>query len=210
MTKRLFLALAFAAAACGQGSAEQADATPRTPRPAHVETAIFAGGCFWSAESDIEHVPGVVEAVSGYTGGVVANTTYDQVSSGTTGHLEAVQVTYDPARISYGQLVRRFFRTIDPTDPNGQFCDQGSNYRTAIFVANPAQRAAADAARAEANQILHGRVVTPVLPAARFWPAEAYHQDYARRHEVSYGLYRRGCGRDARLREVWGDQAAAH
>ena len=210
MTKRLFLALVLAAAACGQGSAEKADATRRTPRPAHVETAIFAGGCFWSAESDIEHVPGVVEAVSGYTGGSVANPTYDQVSSGTTGHLEAVQVTYDPARISYGQLVRRFFRTIDPTDPNGQFCDQGSNYRTAIFVANPAQRAAADAARAEANQILHGRVVTPVLPAARFWPAEAYHQDYARRHEVSYGLYRRGCGRDARLREVWGDQAATH
>lgn len=203
--KQLLILFALAAAACSQS-----DAAPRAPRPAHAETAIFAGGCFWSAESDIEHVPGVVEAVSGFTGGRLANPTYDQVSEGGTGHLEAVQVTFDPARISYGQLVRRFFRTIDPTDPNGQFCDQGPNYRTAIFVANPAQRAAAEAARDEANRILHGRVVTPVLAAQRFWPAEAYHQNYAERNPVSYGLYRRGCGRDARLREVWGDQAVTH
>jgi peptide-methionine (S)-S-oxide reductase len=203
--KKLLILIALAAAACSQS-----DAAQRTPRPAHVETAIFAGGCFWSAESDIEHVPGVVDAVSGFTGGRLANPTYDQVSEGGTGHLEAVRVTFDPARISYAQLVRRFFRTIDPTDPNGQFCDQGPNYRTAIFVANPAQRAAAEAARDEANRILHGRVVTPVLAAQRFWPAEAYHQNYAERNPVSYGLYRRGCGRDARLREVWGDQAVTH
>jgi peptide-methionine (S)-S-oxide reductase len=210
MTKRFLLALALAVAACGQGSADQADAAQRGPRPAHVEQAIFAGGCFWSAETDIEHVPGVVEAISGYTGGRVANPTYEQVSEGGTGHVEAVLVTFDPARISYGQLVRRFLRTIDPTDPEGQFCDRGSNYRTAIFVKNPAQEREAQAARAEANRILHGRVVTPIRHSGIFYRAEAYHQDYARRNPVAYGMYRRGCGRDARLREVWGAEAATH
>jgi peptide-methionine (S)-S-oxide reductase len=210
MTKRFFLALALAAAACGQGSADQADAAQSAPRPAHVQRAIFAGGCFWSAESDIEHVPGVVGAVSGFTGGTVRNPSYEQVSEGGTGHVEAVLVTFDPARISYGQLVRRFFRTIDPTDPEGQFCDRGANYRTAIFAMNPAQEREAEAARAEANRILHGRVVTPIRHSGPFYPAEAYHQDYARRNPVAYGMYRRGCGRDARLREVWGAEAAAH
>jgi peptide-methionine (S)-S-oxide reductase len=200
-----FLLLALLLAACGQSSAEQ----PR-PRPAHVETAIFAGGCFWSAERDIEAVPGVIEAVSGYTGGRVANPTYEAVTTGRTGHVEAIRVTFDPARIGYGQLVRRFLRTIDPTDPSGQFCDQGPNYHTAIFVAGAAQRRAAEAAVAEANRVLRGRVVTPVRAAAPFYPAEAYHQDYARRNPVSYGLYRRGCGKDARLRAVWGAEAAAH
>ena len=210
MTKRLLLALALAAAACGQGSTDQADAAQRTARPAHVERAIFAGGCFWSAETDIEHVPGVVGAVSGFTGGTAAHPSYEQVSAGGTGHVEAVLVTFDPARISYGQLVRRFLRTIDPTDAGGQFCDRGDNYRTAIFAMNPAQEREAEAARAEANRILHGRVVTPVRRSGLFYPAEAYHQDYARRNPVAYGMYRRGCGRDARLREVWGAEAATH
>lgn len=207
MAKRFILA-ALLVGACGQSSADQAEA--QRPRPARVESAVFAGGCFWSAERDIEQVPGVVEAVSGFSGGRVANPTYEQVTAGGTGHLEAVRVTYDPARISYGQLAARFLRTIDPTDAGGQFCDRGASYRTAIFVANPAQRRAAEAARAEANRILRGRVVTPVLAAAPFYPAEAYHQDYARRNALSYGLYRRGCGKDARLRAIWGDQAAAH
>ena len=207
MAKRLLIA-ALLLAACGQSTADQAEA--QRPRPARVETAVFAGGCFWSAESDIEHVPGVVEAVSGYSGGRIANPSYEQVTTGRTGHLEAVRVTFDPARISYRQLAARFLRTIDPTDAEGQFCDRGPNYRTAIFVVNPAQRRAAEAARAEANIILRGRVVTPILAAAPFYPAEAYHQDYARRNSLSYGLYRRGCGKDARLRAVWGDQAAAH
>ena len=210
MTKRLLLALALAGAACGQGSADQADAAQRAPRPAHVERAIFAGGCFWSAETDIEHVPGVIEAVSGYTGGRTINPSYEQVSGGGTGHVEAVLVTFDPARISYGQLVRRFLRTIDPTDAGGQFCDRGDNYRTAVFVMNPAQEREAQAARAEADRILHGRVVTPIRRSGPFYRAETYHQDYARRNAVSYGLYRRGCGRDARLREVWGSEAATH
>ena len=210
MTKRFFLALAFAAAACGQGATDQADAAQGVPRPAHVERAIFAGGCFWSAETDIEHVPGVIQAVSGFTGGSVANPSYERVSGGGTGHVEAVLVTFDPARISYGQLVRRFLRTIDPTDAEGQFCDRGPSYRTAIFAMNPAQEREAQAARAEANRILHGRVVTPVRRSGPFYQAETYHQDYARLHPAAYGAYRRGCGRDARLREVWGAEAAAH
>ena len=204
MTRKLPLAILLLAA-CGSSSAEQA-----RPRMARIETAIFAGGCFWSTERDIEAVPGVVEAVSGFTGGRLANPSYEAVVRGGTGHVEAVRVTFDPARIGHGQLVRRFLRTIDPTDPNGQFCDQGPNYHTAIFVAGPAQRRAAEAAVAEANRILRGRVVTPVRAAAPFYPAEAYHQDYARRNAVHYGLYRRGCGKDARLRAVWGEQASIH
>jgi peptide-methionine (S)-S-oxide reductase len=210
MTKKFFLALAIAAAACGQGSADQADAAQQAPRAAHTERAIFAGGCFWSAETDIEHVPGVISAESGFTGGTARNPNYEQVSAGGTGHVEAVLVTFDPARISYGQLVRRFLRTIDPTDPDGQFCDRGASYRTAIFAMNPAQEREAQAARAEANRILHGRVVTPVRRSGPFYRAETYHQDYARLHPVAYGMYRRGCGRDARLRAVWGAEAATH
>jgi peptide-methionine (S)-S-oxide reductase len=207
MTRKLLFA-ALMLAACGQSAPDQAEA--QRPRHARTETALFAGGCFWSAESDIEHVPGVIAAVSGFAGGHVANPTYEQVVAGGTGHLEAVQVAFDPARISYGELVRRFLRTIDPTDAGGQFCDRGLNYRTAIFVASQQQRRAAEEARAEANRILRGRVVTPVVPIRPFYAAEAYHQDYARRNPGSYGRYRTGCGRDARLRAVWGDQAAVH
>jgi len=209
MHKRLLLS-ALLLAACGQSASNSAEAQARRRPSGPTETAIFAGGCFWSAETDIEDVPGVVSAVSGYTGGRIANPTYEQVSSETTGHVEAVRVTFDPARISYAALVHRFFRTIDPTDGGGQFCDRGESYHTAIFVQNPAQARVAAAEKADANRVLRGRVVTPIRAAAPFWPAEAYHQDYARRNPVAYGLYRRGCGRDARLRAVWGAQAVAH
>ncbi len=209
MARRILLA-ALLLAACGQSSADGADAAQRVRVPANARTALFAGGCFWSAERDIEAVPGVISAVSGYAGGRVANPSYAEVTSGRTGHLEAVQITFDPARIGYGQLVRRFLRTIDPTDPGGQFCDQGDNYRTAIFALDRAQARDARAAVAEANRALRGRVVTPVRAAARFWPAEAEHQDYARRNPGHYARYRRGCGKDARLRAVWGAEAAAH
>ncbi len=208
MPRRLLLA-ALLVAACGQSSADRADAT-QVPRPANARSALFAGGCFWSVERDLEAVPGVVAAVSGFAGGRVADPSYEQVVRGGTGHLEAVEVTYDPARISYRELARRFLRAIDPTDAGGQFCDRGPNYRTAIFALTPAQRRDALAARAEANRILRGRVVTPVLGPARFYPAEAYHQDYARRNPLHYNAYRRGCGKDARLRLVWGAQAGAH
>ena len=166
---------------------------------------MFAGGCFWSTEANFEHMPGVVAAVSGFAGGRVANPTYQQVVRGGTGHIEAVQVTFDPARISYRQLVDRFWLTIDPTDPDGQFCDQGASYATAVF-ATAAQRPAADASRtAAAARIGAARFTTPVRASARFWPAERYHQDFARLNPVRYGAYSRFCGRTARLRAVWGN-----
>jgi len=209
MAKR-FLLVALLVTACGQPGGDSADAAPRPARPANARTALFAGGCFWSAERDIEAIPGVIEAVSGFAGGRVANPSYEQVVRGGTGHVEAVQVTFDPARISYRALARRFLRTIDPTDVGGQFCDRGENYHTAIFALDAAQRRDAEAARAEANRLLRGRVVTPVRGPARFYAAEAYHQDYARRNPAAYARYRQGCGKDARIRAVWGAQGAAH
>ena len=178
--------------------------------PARSETAVFAAGCFWGVQGVFQHVKGVQSAVSGYIGGSAATARYPLIGTGRTGHAEAVQVTYDPARISYGQLVRRFLRTIDPTDSGGQFCDRGPSYRTAIFALNPAQRREALAAVDEANRILRGRVVTPVRAAAPFYAVEAYHQDYARRNPAAYNRYRVGCGKDARLRQIWGAQAATH
>jgi peptide-methionine (S)-S-oxide reductase len=197
--------LILAAAACSGGDrAEGAPPSPQQPDRGRREVAVFAGGCFWSTESNFEHMPGVVSAVSGFAGGRTANPTYDQVVRGGTGHLEAVQVTFDPARISYRALVDRFWRTIDPTDPRGQFCDRGASYGTAVF-ATPAQRVAADASRAAAVRVIGSdRFVTPVRDAARFWPAGAEHQDFARRNPVRYGGYSRFCGRSERLRQVWG------
>ncbi|WP_269515473.1 peptide-methionine (S)-S-oxide reductase MsrA [Brevundimonas subvibrioides] len=191
--------------ACSQG--EPAGAQPPVvqtgPDSGRREVAVFAGGCFWSVESNFEHMPGVVSAVSGYAGGTSPNPTYEAVSRGND-YVEAVQVTYDPARISYRQLVDRFWRTIDPTDANGQFCDTGPAYGTAVF-ATPSQRPIADASRAAAVAVIGARrFTTPVRAAGRFWPAEAYHQDFARLNPVRYGGYSRFCGRAARLRAVWG------
>jgi peptide-methionine (S)-S-oxide reductase len=186
-------------------------APPRQPAPpGGGALAVFAGGCFWCTEKDFEELPGVIDAVSGYTGGRTENPTYEQVSADDTGHYEAVRVRYDPARISYAALVRHFFRTVDPTDAGGQFCDRGESYRTAVFVSGREERRLAEAAKAEADRTLGGRVVTPILAAARFYEAEEYHQDYYRKNPVRYSYYRTRCGRDARLREVWGAQAPAH
>ncbi len=202
---RLIAALCVLMAACSPGETGQASAAvSQGSDSGRRETAVFAGGCFWSVEANFEAMPGVVSAVSGFAGGRLANPTYEQVVRGGTGHLEAVQVTFDPARISYRQLVDRFWRTIDPTDPDGQFCDQGAPYATAVFV-SPAQKAAAQASRASAVATIGAaRFTTPVRDAVRFWPAEAYHQDFARKNPVRYGGYTRFCGRDARLRAVWG------
>jgi peptide-methionine (S)-S-oxide reductase len=202
MSRRAALILIIlAAAACSGGNRAESAQQPDSGRR---EVAVFAGGCFWSMESSFEHMPGVVSAVSGFAGGRTLRPTYDQVVAGGTGHLEAVQVTFDPARISYRALVDRFWRTIDPTDARGQFCDRGANYGTAVF-ATAAQRPAAEASRAAAVRVIGAaRFVTPVRDAARFWPAEAEHQDFARRNPVRYGGYSRFCGRAARLREVWG------
>lgn len=169
------------------------------PAAAPLRTAVLAGGCFWSLERAMEEVPGVVDVVSGYAGGAVRNPTYEHHP----GHLEAVQVTYDPARTGYWSLLAAFFRHIDPTDPNGQFCDQGPSYRTAAFVASPQERQAAEAVKAEVARTLRKPVATRIAPARRFWPAEARHQDYARKHPLSYKAYRIGCRRDARLKAVW-------
>jgi peptide-methionine (S)-S-oxide reductase len=198
--------LVLVLAACSPGApAEGSPRGPQAPDSGRREVAVFAGGCFWSVEANFEAMPGVVAAVSGFAGGRVANPTYDQVVRGGTGHLESVQVTFDPARISYRQLVDRFWRTIDPTDPDGQFCDQGAPYATAVF-ASPAQRPVAEASRrAAVARIGADRFVTPVRDSVRFWPAEAYHQDFARLNPVRYGGYSRFCGRAARLRAVWGE-----
>lgn len=189
----------------GLGGAVAAVAGLTVPAGAQQTTsAVFAGGCFWCTESDFDHVGGVTGTTSGYTGGTVANPTYKQVSSGRTGHIEAVRVTYDPARVSYADLVAKFFRTVDPLDGGGQFCDRGDQYRSAIFVANAEQKRIAEAAKAAVQRELGKPVKTLILPAATFYPAEAYHQDYYRKNPVRYRFYRWNCGRDARIGEVWG------
>ena len=169
---------------------------------APLAKATFAGGCFWCMEPPFEKLPGVVSVVAGYTGGRKANPTYDEVSNGTTGHRESVEVTYDPARITYGQLLDVFWRNIDPTDSYGQFCDQGEQYTAAIFVHDEAQRRLAELSLRNARKRFK-RVATVVLPASRFWPAEEYHQDYYKKNPLHYRLYRAGCGRDKRLDEIW-------
>ncbi|WP_374429384.1 peptide-methionine (S)-S-oxide reductase MsrA [Tabrizicola sp.] len=180
-----------------------------------AETAILAGGCFWCVEADFEPVAGVSDVVSGFTGGEMQNPTYRNHD----GHLEAVMITFDPAVISYGELVAKFLRSVDVLDAGGQFCDRGASYRTAIFVQDAAQRKAAEAAVAEAEAALGQKVVTPVLEAGTFWMAEGYHQDYYKSSEIvltragpkkksnAYKFYREACGRDARVRELWGAEA---
>jgi peptide-methionine (S)-S-oxide reductase len=167
--------------------------------PDALKTAVFAGGCFWSAQHDIEHTPGVRGVVVGYAGGTRKNPTYDDH----TGHLESIQVTYDPKVISYPKLVDAFFHHIDPTDAGGQICDQGPTYRTAVFTADPEEKAEAEQVKAQVAKALGHSVATMILPAGRFWRGEEYHQDYARKNPVNYNAYRVGCGRDARLRQVW-------
>lgn len=178
-------------------------ATPTvTTIPATVALATFAGGCFWSTESDFEKLPGVLSAVSGYTGGSHPNPSYAQVGGGATGHLEAVRIRYDPARISYTTLLDHFWRNHDYSDARGQFCDRGSPYATAIFTHDSAQAAAAEASRRALQKQVPARVVTRILAAGPFHVAEDYHQDFAARNSFRYKMYRLSCGRDARLREL--------
>jgi peptide-methionine (S)-S-oxide reductase len=188
-------------------------------RAQSTETAIVAGGCFWCVEADFEKVRGVVEVVSGYTGGTVANPTYRQVTAGGTGHYEAVEITFDPSVINYAQILDLFLRSVDPTDAGGQFCDRGESYRTAIFVGNQEERRTARAAIERAKSELGREIVTPVLDEVRFYVAEDYHQDYYKSSEIiltrfgprtkaaAYKLYRDACGRDDRVRALWGEAA---
>jgi peptide-methionine (S)-S-oxide reductase len=190
--------VAFTAlAACSQASSAPAQSGKRAE-------AVFAGGCFWCTESDFDKIPGVISTTSGYTGGKVARPTYEQVSGGGTGHIEAVRVVYDPSKGSYGQLVQRFFRTVDPLDAGGSFCDRGYHYRSALFVADPGQRRTAEAAKAQVAGQLKQPVQTLILPAAPFYAAEDYHQDYYKKNPTKYRFYRWNCGRDQRLKQVWG------
>ena len=173
--------------------------------PVKTEKALFAGGCFWCVESDFEKLPGVISAVSGYTAGKEKNPTYEQVSEHLTGHTEAVELSYDPAKVSYAQLVEHFWRHIDPTAKDRQFCDRGAQYRSGIYPLDAAQQKTAEASKA--SLLASGRfknIHTEIVPATVFWPAEDYHQDYYKKNSIRYNYYRYGCGRDARLKEIWG------
>ena len=174
-----------------------------------LATAIFAGGCFWCMEHPFDEVDGVVSTTSGYTGGHVSDPTYKQVSAGTTGHTEAVQVVYDPAKVDYQALLKIFWRNVDPLDPSGQFCDKGSQYRTAIFYVDDAQRRLAEASKARLEQRFPEPIVTELEPATVFYPAENYHQDYYQKNPIRYRLYRYRCGRDERLKQLWSEDSAA-
>jgi peptide-methionine (S)-S-oxide reductase len=168
--------------------------------------ATFAGGCFWCVEEVYDKVPGVLSTTSGFIGGHVKNPTYEQVTTGRTGHAEAVQVEYDPAKVSYARLLEVYWRNVDPTQKDGQFCDYGSHYRTAIFFHDDVQRKLAEASRAalQKNKPFKGEVVTEITKAAEFYPAEGYHQDFHLKNPSRYKFYKTGCGREARLQQLWG------
>ncbi|MGB0843732.1 MAG: peptide-methionine (S)-S-oxide reductase MsrA [Alphaproteobacteria bacterium] len=177
-----------------------------TPQAQSGASAIFAGGCFWCVESDFDKLPGVVATTSGYAGGHLDNPTYKSVTRGNSGHYEVVKVDYDPSRVSYDKLLEVFWHSVDPTDDGGQFCDRGQSYQTAIIALNEQQRYAALNSK---QQLLNAGydIATPVLPAATFFPAEDYHQDYYLKNPVRYKYYRYSCGRNQQVQRVWGDMA---
>jgi peptide-methionine (S)-S-oxide reductase len=198
------VAVAIAVAAIAGHTSAQAPA-------ATLGKATFAGGCFWCVEADFDKVDGVVSTTSGYIGGSLPKPTYAQVSAGTTGHAEAVEIVFDPRRVSYEQLLAAYWVSVDPTVGDRQFCDIGSQYRPAIFVHDEAQRRAAEASKAKATREKPFRepIVVPIETASTFYPAEDYHQDYYRKNPIRYRHYRSGCGRDARLRQLWSDRAVS-
>ncbi len=171
-----------------------------------ASTAVFAGGCFWCMEPPYDKLPGVVATTSGYSGGQKINPTYEQVSAGNTGHIEVIQVTYDPKQVSYEKLLEVFWRNVDPLDKGGQFCDRGNTYTTAIFYANEEQKKLAEQSKTAIEKKLGKSVVTAIRPAASFYAAEDYHQDYYKKNPLRYKYYRYSCGRDQRLEQLWGKQ----
>ncbi len=198
------LTLALLAAGSLLGCAASAESIPVAPGMA---TAIFAGGCFWCVEQDFEKLPGVVEAESGYIGGSTPYPTYEQVSRGETGHTEAVRVIYDPRKVGYPQLLDHFWRHIDPTAKDRQFCDKGNQYRSGIYYQNETERKQAEASRDELLKSgRFARIETEIAPAWKFWPAEGYHQDYYKKNPIRYSFYRYACGRDARVELLWSDK----
>lgn len=207
LTAALLVAGVIAGGVIAQTKPEKA--APPAARPGQTATATFAGGCFWCTESDFDKVDGVISTTSGYIGGKTPNPTYDIVSAGNSGHAEAVQVIYDPAKVSYSKLLEYYWRTIDPTTKDRQFCDAGTPYRTAIFVHDEQQRALAEASKQALsnNKPFREPIVTEIVNATTFYPAEDYHQDYYKKNPVRYKFYRSSCGRDARLKQLWGEQA---
>ncbi len=201
----------IASIACGRAQGEPGSAAAAgAQRPAagvKLAKATFAGGCFWCMEGPFDELPGVVSTTSGYTGGRIKNPTYEQVSSGGTGHAEAVEIVYDPAQVGYGKLLQVFWRNVDPLARSHQFCDYGEQYRSAIFVHDEEQRRLAEASKRklEEQERFRGKIATEIVPAAVFYPAEEYHQDYYEKNPIRYKLYRTGCGRDRRLAELWGE-----
>ena len=175
----------------------------KEPKPAANETVIFASGCFWCTESDFQDIPGVIDAVSGYTGGKVENPTYSQVSSGVTGHAEAVAVTFDPSKITFKELLKIYWEGSDPTVSDRQFCDQGAQYRPAIFFQNAEQEKLARSSKEQVAKLLKTTIYTEIEKAGKFYPAEDYHQDYYKKNPVRYKYYRYNCGRDQRLEKLW-------
>ena len=173
------------------------------------ETATFAGGCFWCMEEAFDHVPGVISTTSGYTGGTTVNPSYNQVSSGSTGHVESVQLVYDADKVSYETLLDVFWHNIDPTVSNRQFCDGGDQYRAEIFTHNDTQRKLAEASRAalNANRPFRDKIVTQIVDATTFYPAEEYHQNFHIKNPIRYKTYKFGCGRMRKLKQLWGDEA---
>jgi peptide-methionine (S)-S-oxide reductase len=209
----LLVSASFILVAQAAQSAPKTDATTAAAsKPDSSATAVFAGGCFWCVESDFDKVPGVISTTSGYTGGTTLNPTYEQVGSGKTGHAESVEIKFDPSRVSYRQLVEHFWRTIDPTTKDREFCDIGTPYRTAIFAQNAEQLKIAEASKAalETSKPFSAPIVTEVVKGGPFYPAEDYHQNYYKKNPIRYKFYRYRCGRDARLKQLWGDQAISH
>ncbi len=178
--------------------------TPLAAQTPQTASVILAGGCFWCMEPPFDKTDGVLSTTSGYSGGKTVKPTYEQVSAGSTGHLEVVKVEYDPAKVSFEKLLDVFWRNIDPLDADGQFCDKGSQYRSAIFFSNEKEKELAEASKKQIGDKLGQAVATDILPAAEFYPAEDYHQDYYEKNPLKYKFYRYGCGRDARLETVWG------
>jgi peptide-methionine (S)-S-oxide reductase len=204
------LAAVLLAGTAALASAQSAPGS--TPAAPATSKAIFAGGCFWCVEADFDKVDGVLSTTSGYIGGTAANPTYEQVSSKRTGHAEAVEIVFDPRKVTYEKLVDYFWHTIDPTTKDRQFCDTGSPYRTGIFVLDAEQMRIAEAskARLEKNKPFKEPIVTEIQPAGPFYPAEDYHQDYYKKNPLRYQYYRTACGRDARLKQLWGEKAKGH
>lgn len=190
----------------------QVAAESRTGSRATIDTAMFSGGCFWSMERPFQHVPGVIATSVGYAGGHTANPTYEQVNTGTTGHAETVLVEFDPSKVTYEKLLDVYWHNIDPVTKDRQFCDGGADYRTIIFTRGASQRSAALASRDALTRSGHFKtpIVTELVEGSTFWRGEEYHQHFAERNPERYDTYRRGCGREARLRELWGDAASPY